>query len=448
MFALFYIQADYKMIKRNFSLTFFLFISSLSLWGQAIYRDGYVIKHNGDTLNGLISYKNKIVPTQICEFKRFDIALPIKYTHEDIKAYGYKNGNHYEIRDVDGEKKFVECLVKGKISLFSYGSRLFIEKNSRSFIELRTRPTTVYRWNGEFTYANYKELLADQTEDNEEFILPQNISLTEKKILPAILNYNSLVNTPFKVFQRDYDRSVYKDAIIHAEIKMNSYGLISSYTTNQLSQKAIIRNNNIPEIIISNKDLFFGAYYSRILFRNFKQFTLNGQVLIANKNKEYYQEYSRNFPLEQHMFKINTNTTHIKLPIYFQYEHIPFRPTPYVNGGLCFNFRVINNITGLLKTTNSQNQTLTYSLNNNKYKETSNLLSAFVGIGIKKKMYNSIILSIESRVELMAYYHEVYPEILKNTHEYYEFYYLYSPIVDIVNYSPVFSIAIGIGLDQ
>ena len=48
----------------------------------------------------------------------------------------------------------------------------------------------------------------------------------------------------------------------------------------------------------------------------------------------------------------------------------------------------------------------------------------------------------------MAYYHEVYPEILKNTHEYYEFYYLYSPIVDIVNYSPVFSIAIGIGLDQ
>jgi hypothetical protein len=436
------------MLKRTFSLTFLLFIASFTLWGQEIFMDGYVIKHNGDTLKGMLNYKNKKVPSQVCEFKRFDIALKIKYTHEEIKAYGYKNGNHFELRDVNGEKIFVECLVKGKISLFSYGSRLFIEKNSRSFLELRTRPTSVYQANNEFTFANYKELLAAQTKDLADFTLPQNISLKAKKILPAIVTYNSMVNTPFKVYQRNYDRSVYRDAITHAEIKIHSYGIISSYSTNQLSQKAVMRNADIPEIFTRNQDLFFGAYYSRILFRNFKQFSLNGQVLIANKKKEYDQEYFREFPSEQQNFTINTNTTHFKFPIYIQYEHIPFRLTPYVNGGLCLNFRVVNNIKGLLKTTNAQNQTLTYSLNNNKYKETSNLLSAFVGIGIKQKMYNSIILSIESRIELMAYYHEVYPEILKNTHEYYEFFYLYSPIVDIVNYSPVFNIVVGIGLDQ
>ena len=80
---------DYRKKITLFSIILF---STLTTYSQKIFREGYVIKNNKDTLNGIIQFSESSKAPQKCIFKRFDIAITIEYTPYEIKAFGYKNG--------------------------------------------------------------------------------------------------------------------------------------------------------------------------------------------------------------------------------------------------------------------------------------------------------------------------------------------------------------------
>ncbi len=96
------------MLKRTISFVFLiLFLTAGNLLSQKVFRDGYIIKKSGETLNGLVEYSVKQGAPSECRFKRFDIAHEVVYSANDIKAFGYRNGNRYESKEFNSKTSFL-----------------------------------------------------------------------------------------------------------------------------------------------------------------------------------------------------------------------------------------------------------------------------------------------------------------------------------------------------
>jgi hypothetical protein len=98
-------------------LLFFIIIFFLpgnDAYCQKIFRDGYVIKKTGESLNGLVEYSiNQDIPS-VCTFKRFDIARRVVYSPKEILAFGYRNGNRYESIELNNKSSGYLFCWRGK----------------------------------------------------------------------------------------------------------------------------------------------------------------------------------------------------------------------------------------------------------------------------------------------------------------------------------------------
>ncbi len=128
------------------------FLSFIAVPGQTGFRPGFVIKNNGDTLNGLVNYTTDAKFGQSCTFRRFDIAQVINYSPDQIKAFGFEHGRYFESKRKGRKPAFMECLLKGKISVYinpgKEKSTIYLEESSTGFHELK-------RGNNQFTGVDY-----------------------------------------------------------------------------------------------------------------------------------------------------------------------------------------------------------------------------------------------------------------------------------------------------
>ncbi len=106
-----------------------IFLSASDLFGQKIFREGYIVKKTGELMTGLVEYSPKRGIPSECKFKRFDIARTVIYSPDEIQAFGYRNGNRYESREFSGKVSFLEVIVTGKIILYQKGSKYYIDKD-------------------------------------------------------------------------------------------------------------------------------------------------------------------------------------------------------------------------------------------------------------------------------------------------------------------------------
>jgi hypothetical protein len=86
-----------------------------------VYEKGYYISQRGDTVRGEIQVN---VPDETEFHKQFSFkakgqAKPRSYNVQRAKAYGYGN-RHYVIATIDGEKRFIRRLAKGRLGFFEY----------------------------------------------------------------------------------------------------------------------------------------------------------------------------------------------------------------------------------------------------------------------------------------------------------------------------------------
>src|SRR5512133_1001310 len=117
-----------------------IFISGNEFYCQKIFRDGYVVKKSGESSYVLVEYSSSQDIPSKCTFKRFDIAREVGYTPESILAFGYKNGNRYESRELNNKKSFYEVLVTGRIVLYRKGSGFYVDKDHLGLVELKSGP--------------------------------------------------------------------------------------------------------------------------------------------------------------------------------------------------------------------------------------------------------------------------------------------------------------------
>lgn len=432
-------------ISRRTVLIIAILINTSLVFGQKIFTEGFIVKQNGDTLNGLIQYNGKSGPSQKCVFKRFDIAVPVTYYAKDILAYGYKEANLYESKNVNGIQKFIECYVKGKISLYGIGNKLFITKGDKNLIELSTSKIILYNNEGTNEYLTYLDLLKDYTKDAEDYQIPNKFALKREYVAPVIYNYNIHTNTATQKYsftdlnKKDIlEESSFYDSKSQKHIGFTSSISFSSYTVG-VTNKNNVYNNTLIQGDPYN-DWSFGAFYMRQVSRKNRNFWFKTDILITSKKRNYNYTLHRILPTEIQLVSIESSFTDIKIPIALQFIAQSYSFAPFISAGVSLNLSLSNNFKGELSVPYA-----TYKLDEEKLYTNRNLINYFVSVGVKQKIHNNVMFFVEAKGELMLTSHETRLEWTSNTFDYYEFDYFFSPDIEISNISPFLSLCFGFG---
>lgn len=108
-------------------MTIINIIFFISANSQHNFKPGYIITTNNDIIPGYIDLKRKAISSKICLFKKTKKDSIIYYIPNQLKAYGIENSNLFVTKtiqtdSINNSNIFLEVLIKGKITLYSYYS--------------------------------------------------------------------------------------------------------------------------------------------------------------------------------------------------------------------------------------------------------------------------------------------------------------------------------------
>jgi len=369
------------------------------LFAQKIFREGYIVKKTGESLTGLVEYSDKKDIPSICTFKRFDIARAITYTAGDIMAFGYRNGNRYEAKEVDGKVSFIEVIVAGKIALYMKGSKYYIEKDHLGLMELRNGPVTYNYGDGKREFKSLPEFLTFVTEGKTGTVSDKfNV---KNEIVPLITSYNKVSGNSYNVFNRSISEKQLTMDAWKSGAARNKFGVVSGANLYMLNLKL---NPDVygltsdayvptPETEIG---LVAGVTYERLISRRSDRFSARIDLLY---NKQSFYSYSER---ENNVGGItrddaNFNFSGIKVPVLFQYSITGGRVVPYFNAGVAYQFFIDTYYLHVAEEENTFHEITTSQDQNMLFK--SGELTGVGGLGVRTRIFSNLNLHLMVMVE-------------------------------------------------
>lgn len=198
-------------MKKVLYLTALLIISQLT-YSQSGFRPGFIIKQKGDSIHGMVKYREGKINHLQCEFKENDSQGTVSYSPAEIYAYGFDNDKFFRsFGSLPGEEAavsvFLEVLIKGKVSLYKYDKVFYVEKDGYGLLKL-VDPAKVATDGAENPEGkrtpNYRGVLSLLLADSPQTgSLIAGTTLSEKALSDLIEKYNIAVNAPLVVYKAD-----------------------------------------------------------------------------------------------------------------------------------------------------------------------------------------------------------------------------------------------------
>ena len=369
--------------------TLLLLILSYNAFAQSEFRPGYIINMAGDTLTGFVDYKESSANNRMCSFKENKSAKTQQFGTDDIRAYGFKNDRAYEVKHIQKKdeetiKAFVEVLVKGKLNLYIYESRFFVEKNLDELLELKNEK--------EETYVNDTRVIRSSNEHiatlNTLMIECQDlldkiekVTLSQRSLVALVKNYNECVAPGEYVILKEDKKWLVTKVGIAGSANTETLSFSSSESSLDLFNHANFDRSHYPAAgfvfnlasprILEKLSLQVEGFYSAYNF-------------VGNADYTSYSEdaFSRNdFTLELTSLKLNTA---------FRYTFLGKATTPYINIGIS-NRLLVNNKALRIKETETNNK-----IETSEYTDTflnRHHVGFFAGVGANFEVLNLKLFS-------------------------------------------------------
>src|SRR5690606_33318070 len=102
------------------------------------YRPGFIVKAEGDTLQGLIKYREGKNRLDIATFKPGESATSQDYTASELLAFGITGDGMFESKQLPDREKpvFVEVVRHGKLNLYDRYDTLYLAKENEALVKL------------------------------------------------------------------------------------------------------------------------------------------------------------------------------------------------------------------------------------------------------------------------------------------------------------------------
>jgi hypothetical protein len=383
------------------SLFFILVILSFGkdIYCQKIFRDGYIIKNTGEVLNGIVEYSIDHDIPAVCTFKRFDIARKVVYSPEKILAFGYKNGNRYESREVNNKSSFYEVIVTGKIILYHKRSKYYLDKDHLGIVELKNGPITYFSNGVKAEFKSLPEFLRFITEGKAGTI-SDRFNLKDE-IVQLITSYNKESGKSYYVFNRSISEKQLIQEIRESGAYKNKIGIMSGVNLYMLNLKygyyvyARDMNNYLPDPKTSISSII-GLSYERLIARKSDRLSIRLDLLYT---KQTFYCHGERTSISGDISRDHTffSFAGIKAPVLLQYSITGSRIVPYFNAGIAYQFFIDNNYHHTVETENISHEISTSE--DNKYHFMAGEISAAGGAGIRTRLFKNIELNLAGRVE-------------------------------------------------
>jgi hypothetical protein len=382
------------MISQKFLLLLiFTFLISGSLYSQKIFREGYIVKNTGESFTGLVGYNpDSKIPTS-CIFKRFEIAYEVTYSPRQLKAFGYKNGKRYESVETDGKISFFETLVKGDISVYNKGSKYYLKKGDLSPVEVKDGKNLWLVDGAQKEFDSLSDLLkyltsGSSTEIRENLVLKNDL-------VPVIAAYNKESGNFWNVYNRSYSEKELTLSAWRSGVNRNRFGILGGINLYILKINPSEDNIFLPDPD-NETGLMFGLSYERVISKKSDKLTFRTDLLYLQQD---FYTYSERTLINGRISRDDAffNFSAVKLPLLFQYSFTGNRIIPFLNGGL-------SGMIFLNKDYSHISEEETYGNDIRIYEDSDMVfnfgeLSAAIGAGMKIRIINNTILSIEGRFE-------------------------------------------------
>jgi hypothetical protein len=132
-------------MKYLLNISVLLLLTVINTFSQAVFKNGFIIKNNNDTVFGLIEFKGNKANSKSCIFKQNIESERQEYTPGDIKAYRFDDSKYYVSKVVTIADKeellFLEYLINGRVDVYYYfdgqTERYFIDGGDNQLVELK-----------------------------------------------------------------------------------------------------------------------------------------------------------------------------------------------------------------------------------------------------------------------------------------------------------------------
>lgn len=192
------------------TILFFLIIFGFEeIKAQTMFRPGFIITNNNDTVKGFVDYRGDTRNARRCDFKKSLDSETKEYSPTDIKSYRFADSKFYVSKkvEVNGTETqvFLEFLVDGIADLYylldESNSHYYIEKSDGKIFELNNEEITVDKDGKTYIAENkaYIGLLKIAFADCPQLFKQINqTKLDTKPLIEVTKNYHNFVCTDQK----------------------------------------------------------------------------------------------------------------------------------------------------------------------------------------------------------------------------------------------------------
>ncbi|MFN8241436.1 MAG: hypothetical protein U0X39_11905 [Bacteroidales bacterium] len=378
-------------LPRYLKIILLFLIISPSVFGQKIFREGFIIKRTGETFLGLVGFTpDKSVPSA-CVFKRFDIAVPIEYGPDDIQTFGYKNGKRYESLEFGGKRFFAETVIKGELTLYAKSSRYFIEKAGSAPVELVKGKIKFSEKGTGKEFESYKDLLGYLT--SGKITVPAKMDLG-KDIKGFVESYNKVSGQSYVTYKGEISEKELTDQAWKSGANRNRFTAVSGLNLYKLK----IRQGTNPYLPSPPVEagLLAGISYERVLSKRNDRFALRTDLLYIRQTFYSYSTkllYSGNLERHDAFFDFSA----VRMPLLFQYSLNGARVIPYFNAGASATYYFGGNYRHIEELENIYNEIIITEDRDLFIRPFEFCMTG--GAGLRIRLVNTMTLNIEGRFE-------------------------------------------------
>lgn len=372
-----------------------IFLSFQSIYSQRDFRNGYIITVKGDTIKGLIDYRQGALKFEFCDFKKSKNHDVLIYDPAKLKGYGFFNDAYFESKKLKlkGKEKladkFVEILVKGRATFYKYKALYFLELKNTSH-ELENKEERVFIKSNEFIkYSNrYIGTLIYALNDCSE--LKNKIKKTpfsEKSLTKLIELYNGC----FKETSITYKRN-------KKWFKANfALSIVVSSSSMNLKPDIPKRENNISGNFNTDISVFPGFNFDLFSPRLNENISFHGGVYYSENSFSLFETFNQTFVT--YINDVTIELKQIKIPLGFRYTFPKRSITPYFSIGLSNNILLSSNtMWGIDRKRDNVISLLEgYDIDFQK-----NLVGYWGGVGVKKNVISNLSLFLGVRYESLS----------------------------------------------
>jgi hypothetical protein len=305
----------------------------VAAFGQAGFRPGFIIKNNGDTLNGLVFYSVDGKFKNTCRFKRFEIAQEFSYGPSKMKAFGFRNGRYFESKGTGNRKSFYECMLKGEISVFvrpgKSGGQVYLESPETGFFKLQ-KGTNRLAGESYSSYAQAIQYLLDKS--GRTSIDASGIRYSAHAIASAITKAGTSLPRQPQAFYLTPPVSYMKDYSVTGTHPLLKIGLNAGYQFLTVNIAGTKYSDYFREAKYnSSYRPVVGLFLNRMLSGKSDHASVELEVNYLTDSYYGYAEYSDGAVINRN--DILFDFTAIQIPLYLKYSFGKQKVRPYLKAG-------------------------------------------------------------------------------------------------------------------